>query len=432
MQFTIPKGTFDILPQESKAGDRWKEVSRWAYLENVMRTLSHNYGYQEIRTPIFEPTELFTRGVGETSDIVSKEMYTFLDKGERSMSLRPEGTASVMRAFVHNGLKQFGAIQKFFYIGPFFRYDRPQAGRYRQFHQFGAEAIGTDDPEQDFEVIDMLVELYKRLGLKDLHVMLNTLGGPECRGKYKEALLAFLAPHLGTLSLESQQRFEKNPLRILDSKDPSEQALLANGPEILDFLDDASRKRFDTLCNLLEKRGVPFSITPKLVRGLDYYNQTVFEVTSSALGAQNTIGAGGRYDGLLSLVGGPDLPAIGFSTGIERILHTLEKQGCKLPEGKGPFAAFIPLSKEAKETCLSLVYKLRHEEISAELSPTMKIQKGLQAAEKQRAQFAIIIGEDELNQGKAQLKNMETRESSHIPIESLVTDLKGKWSRHGL
>ncbi|MEM8727286.1 MAG: histidine--tRNA ligase [Chlamydiota bacterium] len=323
LEYSLPKGTFDILPNEPETQDRWKASHRWHYVESVMRRLAHTYGYREIRTPIFEKTELFIRGVGETSDIVSKEMYIFRDKADRSMTLRPEGTASVMRAFAQNSLHRLGSHHKFFYIGPFFRYDRPQAGRFRQFHQFGIEVVGNGEPDQDFEVIELLYRLFCRLGLKNLTVLVNSLGDRRCRENYQQALLVFLKPHFEALSLESQRRFTKNPLRILDSKDEKERALLKNAPSILDFLSDASRRHFNSLCEYLTADAIPFQITSRLVRGLDYYNHTVFEITSDSPKRQNTIGAGGRYDGLLPVVGGPDLPCIGFSTGIERILQAM-------------------------------------------------------------------------------------------------------------
>lgn len=428
MKYQLPKGTFDILPQEPKPQNHWKVSSRWHHLENVMRQLAHDYGFQEIRTPIFEQTDLFIRGVGETSDIVSKEMYTFKDKGDRSMTLRPEGTASVIRSFVENGLQQLGSKHKFFYIGPFFRYDRPQAGRFRQFHQFGVEAIGQGDPEQDLEVIDMLLELYRRLGLKNLKVMLNSLGDSDTRQTYKTHLLDFLRPHFSSLSPESQARFEKNPLRILDSKDPNEQALLKDAPTILDALDEASEEHFQALCTLLKTHKIPYSITPQLVRGLDYYNQTVFEVTSDVLGAQNTIGAGGRYNGLTALLGGPDLPGIGFSTGMERILQTMEGQTLSFPPPPAPFVCFIPLGERAKKPCLEALYTLRHQQIPAELIHTKKIQKGLQSASDMQATYSVIIGEEELAQGIAQVKEMQSRESTQLEWKELLSFFSKKWS----
>ena len=431
MKYSLPKGTFDILPHEPKGQERWNESAKWNSLEQTIRSLVSDYGYQEIRTPIFEKTDLFVRGAGETSDIVSKEMYTFLDKGDRSMSLRPEGTASVMRAFAQWQLQQLGTHHKFFYIGPFFRYDRPQAGRYRQFHQFGVEAIGNGEPEQDFETIELLYELYRRLKVKDLHVMVNTLGDQACRETYKKKLLEYLKPHFESLSEESQTRFTKNPLRILDSKDPKEQKLLKTAPSILDFLSSESRAHFETLCSLLEKQEIPFTITPHLVRGLDYYNHTVFEITSNTLGAQNTIGAGGRYDGLLPAVGGPDLPCIGFSTGIERILQTMEGQKIPFPESKGPHVAFIPLDTPSKEKTFKWLYELRHAGVSSEMIVCKKIQKGLQQADQMKAQHVIILGNNELQNGRAQIKTMESRKTEDISLDALVeTFIKRK--EHGL
>ena len=432
VSYSTPKGTFDILPEETRPEDVWKASHRWAYLDEVMRKLSGDYGFYEIRTPIFEHTDLFVRGVGETSDIVSKEMYTFSDKAERSLSLRPEGTAPVARAFVQGGLKQLGSFHKLFYIGPFFRYDRPQAGRFRQFHQFGVEAIGKDDAEQDFEIIDMTVNLYKRLGIKNLNVLVNTLGDDACRKTYKEQLLSFLKPHFENLSPESQKRFTKNPLRILDSKDEKEQALLERAPTILDCLSPKSESRFASLTKLLENRGIPYTLAPKLVRGLDYYNETVFEVTSNVLGAQNTIGAGGRYNGLIKALGGQDLPAIGFSTGIERILKTMEGQSCQFPAKKGPFAYFVPLASEAKERALNMLYALRHNAIPAEITNETKIQKGLKKAQDIAATFAIVIGEEELQKGVAQIKTMETRKQEEVPFDQLMHFISEKWKTNGL
>ncbi|QVL57932.1 MAG: histidine--tRNA ligase [Simkaniaceae bacterium] len=426
MKYSLPKGTFDILPNEPKNQDKWKESHRWHYLESIMREVAHDYGYQEIRTPIFEKTELFIRGVGETSDIASKEMYTFLDKADRSMSLRPEGTASVMRAFAQNSLQQLGSHHKFFYIGPFFRYDRPQAGRFRQFHQFGIEAIGNGEPDQDFEAIELLYELFRRLGLKNLKVLVNTLGDKDCREKYQKALLNFLKPHFDTLSPESQARFTKNPLRILDSKDEKERGLLNEAPSILDFLSETSQKHFDSLCDYLNKHNIPFQITPQLVRGLDYYNHTVFEVTSDILGAQNTIGAGGRYDGLLPAVGGPDLPCIGFSTGIERILQTMEGQKIPFPEKPGPMVSLIPLGMEAKKLAQTLLYELRHSNISTILIEAKKIQKGLQQAEQINSSYAVIIGDEELKKNIGQVKTMKTRETEELSLSAIVEFFRKK------
>lgn len=420
MKYSPPKGTFDILPNEPKVENKWKESHHWDYLESVMRELAHTYGYQEIRTPIFEKTDLFIRGVGETSDIASKEMYTFQDKGDRSMSLRPEGTASVMRAFAQNNLQQLGPHHKFFYIGPFFRYDRPQAGRFRQFHQFGIEAIGSGAPDQDFEAIELLYSLFCRLGIHNLKVLVNSLGNLSCREKYQRALLDFLSPYFETLSPESQVRFTKNPLRILDSKDEKERLLLKEAPSILDFLDDASQKHFDSVCELLTRYRIPFEITPQLVRGLDYYNQTVFEITSDILGAQSTIGGGGRYDGLLPLLGGPDLPCVGFSTGLERILLTMEGHNASFPEKPGPLVSLIPLGIEEKKIAQTLLYELRHHKIPSGLIEAKKIQKGLQHAEQIGSVYVVIIGEKELQEHMGQIKTMKTRETQTLSLSKIV------------
>lgn len=431
MKYAQPKGTFDIIPDESKPENQWKESHKWDYLESVIRQLVRDYGYKEIRTPIFEKTDLFVRGVGETSDIVSKEMYSFLDKADRSMSLRPEGTAAVIRAFVQNQMQQLGNLHKFFYIGPFFRYDRPQAGRYRQFHQFGIEAIGNGEPEQDFEVIELLFELYRRLGLTNLKVLINTLGDLPCRAKYKEALLAFLQPHFSTLSPESQARFTKNPLRILDSKDQKERALLEYAPSILDFLTPKSKDHFDEVCTLLSEQNIPFEVDSKLVRGLDYYNHTVFEITSNVLGAQNTIGAGGRYDGLLPAIGGPDLPCIGFSTGIERILQTMEGQNIPFPSKKGPYVTFITLGEASQKIAFKFLYELRHRKIPSDLIAGKKIQKALQSAGQNASSLVVIIGDEELAKNLVQVKNMDTRNLKEIAIDTLIEHLTKEFN-HGL
>ena len=301
MQFQIPKGTFDILPYGTD--ELWRLSHMWQKAESVLRKTAADYGYREIRTPIYERTELFVRGAGETSDIVSKEMFTFLDRGERSISLRPEGTAAVMRAYIENHLGNLGAVHKFFYIGPMFRYERPQSGRYRQHHQFGVEAIGVSAPEQDAEIIDLALQVYKRLHIKNLKVLLNTVGDAASRETFRATLLAYLKPRFAQLSAESQVRFEKNPLRILDSKSPQDREILKGAPSILDSLSGEARKHFEQLCRILDRFGVSYLVDDRIVRGLDYYNKTVFEVVSEDLGAQGTVGAGGRFDGLIASLG---------------------------------------------------------------------------------------------------------------------------------
>lgn len=425
MQVQIPKGTFDIIPYGTE--ETWRLTELWHYVEEMIRNVTAEYGYREIRTPIYEQTSLFDRGVGETSDIVTKEMFTFEDKGGRSMSLRPENTSSVMRAFIENRLVNQGPVHKFYYLGPMFRYERPQSGRYRQHHQFGAEAIGNGGPEQDAEVIDLLCQLYRRLGIENLKVHVNSVGDPASRLAFKKALMDFLRPHFSQLSPDSQARFEKNPLRILDSKDPKDKELLQGAPSILSHLTPESREHFQELCHLLDLIQIPYVIDDKIVRGLDYYNKTVFEILTENLGAQNTIGAGGRFDGLISTFGGPDLPAVGFASGLERVLQVMTAQKISFPRKNRTFVYFIPMGqdREAREKCFSLTTLCRREHICAEIElNAKKLQTALQNASKAEAAYCIIIGTDELHKGHAQLKNLQTREQREIKLDSLLAVLK--------
>jgi histidyl-tRNA synthetase len=425
MEYSIAKGTFDIIPFEMDEEDKWRESGCWLYLEEVMRRTAHDYGYREIRTPIFERTELFVRGVGESSDIVMKEMYTFIDRGERSMTLRPEGTASVMRAFVEKKLYSVPGLHKFYYIGPMFRYERPQAGRYRQHYQFGAEAIGIGAPEQDVELIDMACEIYRRLGLKNLTVQINSVGDAESRAAYKEALTAYLTPFLSDLSADSQVRFAKNILRILDSKDAKDQKILERAPILAHFLTPDAKTHFEKVLHLLNDLKISYTVNPKLVRGLDYYVKTVFEVTTEVLGAQNSICGGGRFDGLTATLGGPNLPSAGFATGMERILQTLHKQNILFPAISHPFVFLVPMGEEAMRFAFELVHQLRHGKVPAEIDLSgKKIQHGLQLANQHHAEYAIIIGEEELSSKVVKLKNMATRESDDCTLNELVAKLK--------
>ncbi len=425
MQYSIPKGVYDILPEEKSPEEAWRVSYRWEYVEAVMRKTAHDYGFKEIRTPMFERTELFVRSVGESSDIVTKEMYTFLDKADRSMTLRPEGTAPAMRSFVEEKLHLVPGAQKLFYIGPMFRYERQQAGRYRQHYQFGAEAIGASTPEQDVEMIDMMCELYKRLGLQNLVVMINSVGDASCREPYRARLMEHLRPHLNELSPESQARFSKNVLRILDSKDANDQKLLEGAPSILDCLNEECRVHFERAQELLKKLGHKYVITPKLVRGLDYYNKTVFEIISGDLGAHNTIGAGGRFDGLLADLGGPNLPAVGFATGIERILQTMLKQNVGFPESSHPLVFLVPLGDAAKEYCFLLAAKLRHSQIPVEVDLSgKKVQHGLQLANALRAEYTVVIGEEELASREVKIKDMLKRDSQTIKLSDLESHLQ--------
>lgn len=427
MEYRVPKGLFDILPYEPKEEDRWRTSERWHYVEAIARKTASDYGFREIRTPLFERTELFVRGVGESSDIVSKEMYTFLDKGERSMTLRPEGTASVMRAYVENHLNHAPGLSKFYYIGPMFRYERPQAGRYRQHHQFGAEAVGIGSAAQDVEMIDLLCEFYRRLGLKQLVVHLNSVGDDASRAAYREALETFLKPHFETLSEDSRVRFTKNILRILDSKDPGDKQLLEGAPTLADYLSEEARAHFEEVQALLKMNGIPYVIDPKLVRGLDYYNKTVFEVMSEGLGAHNTVGAGGRYDGLLKALGGPALPSVGFATGLERILQIMEHEKIVFPPPKHPDLFFVPVGDKAREVCLQKTLQLRHLGWSVEIDLSgKKIQHGLQLASTLHATYCVVLGEEELAQEKVEVKEMQSRKSCQILWNDLETFLQGK------
>lgn len=424
-KIAIPPGVFDLIPLNQQ--DLWKSSYLWEFVEKTMRETAHDFGYREIRTPLFERTELFQRSVGETTDIVSKEMYTFEDKGGRSMSLRPEGTAPVIRALIENHLTVLRPIQKLFYIAPMFRYERAQAGRYRQHHQFGAEAIGNNSPQQDVELIDLLYTLYKRLGLKNLSLHLNSIAHPEARQTFRQALKEYLKPHLPQLSPDSQNRFEVNPLRILDSKDPRDQKIVAEAPSILDFLDEDSRLHFEEVKNLLDLLKIPFQVNPLLVRGLDYYNKTVFEVVAGELGAQNSVGGGGRYDGLIQDLGGPDLPSIGFGTGIERIIQTMINQGVQLPHPQHPLVYLIPLGEKAAKVCFKLLHELREAFIPAQMDFTeKKVGKAIQTAGQLGAAFCVVIGEQEIESGHFELKELATGSNTKLAFNGLISFFKNQ------
>ncbi|MDP1879368.1 MAG: histidine--tRNA ligase [Parachlamydiaceae bacterium] len=428
MKHSIPPGVFDIIPYDAK--DLWKSSFLWNYVERIIREMTSNYGYSEIRTPLFERTELFQRSVGETSDIVSKEMYTFEDKGGRSLSLRPEGTAPAMRALIEHGLHQSTPIQKLYYISPMFRYERAQAGRYRQHHQFGVEAIGSASPEQDAELISLLISFYKKLGLKNLTLHLNSIGETSCRQNFRQALKDYLQPYFHELSADSQLRFESNPLRILDSKDPKDQKILVQAPSILNFLSDDANKHFEQLQKILKHLNIDYKINPKLVRGLDYYNKTVFEVTSGELGAQNSLGGGGRYDGLLKTLGGPDLPAIGFGTGIERIIQAMINQNLTLPSASHPFIYLIPMGEAAKLACIKFVEELRLKNIPSEMDFTgKKVGKSLHYADQLNSTYAAIIGDEELKNREIEIKEMASGTQIKFSLDNFVEALKQKMEK---
>jgi histidyl-tRNA synthetase len=412
MKFQGPRGTQDILPEAAPG---------WQALEQRAREVSARHGYREIRTPIFEATELFLRGVGETTDIVTKEMYTFADKKGRSLTLRPEGTAGVMRSLVEHGLAQAGRIHRLWYLGPMFRYDRPQAGRYRQFHQWGAECVGTENPNADVEIILLLVDYLASFGLANTKVLLNSVGHAGCRPAYAEKLRAYLAPFKDTLCADCQQRFEKNPLRVLDCKVPHDKSVAQGIPSILDSLCDDCRTHFDAVRSGLDALGVAYELDPKLVRGLDYYTRTAFEVHDLARGAQSALGGGGRYDGLVEDIGGPSVPGVGFSAGIERILLALAEQG-KVPAAPEGGAFVARMGGAAVETAaLALVRTLRRTlPVTFDFESAKSLGAQLKQADKVGARWAVILGEDELAAGEATVKDLKAGAQERVPLTKLT------------
>lgn len=409
MAIQRPKGTQDLLPGV---------VEQWQDLEEQIRKICKEYGYQEIRTPIFEATELFQRGVGETTDIVNKEMYTFFDKGDRSITLRPEGTASVCRAYVENKLHGGPQPVKLYYIGPMFRYERPQSGRFRQFHQFGVEVLGVDKPMVDAEVITLVWDLYSRLGLKGLEVHVNSVGCPSCRPEHKKKLQEFLAPRQEQLCKDCQSRFEKNPLRILDCKNPTCQEITQGAPTTLDTLCEECAEHFKELQSLLSAAEVVYKVNPRLVRGLDYYRKTAFEVLVEDIGAQSAICGGGRYDGLVQEVGGPPTPGIGFAMGMERVLAARKlAQGEQEGEGKD-YLLLVALGDQAQREGFAIVSRLRKQGMPAGidlLGRSLKAQ--LKAADRVQAHYAAILGEEELHKGIIILRDLRLGEQVELPLQ---------------
>jgi histidyl-tRNA synthetase len=406
-KITAPRGTQDILPPVS---------TDWLELESRIHALAQRFGYGEIRTPMFEATELFERGVGETTDIVEKEMYTFSDKGDRSMTLRPEWTAPVMRAALEHNLFTQGP-QRLYYVGPIFRYERPQKGRYRQAHQFGVECTGYTGPEADFEVISLAWELVRGYALTDAQLRLNTIGDDICRPRYREALLAHFRPHLAELSPDSQRRLERNPLRVLDSKDERDLALVRSAPTFESVLCDACRQHFDALRAYLDAAQIPYVVDASIVRGLDYYTRTVFEITSSALGAQSTVCGGGRYDGLVRSLGGPDVPAVGFALGLERFLMMLEATHVQRDRARRGVQA-IALGAQARATLLPLVDALRRvfaQPVFMDYEER-KLLAHLKIADRNNARFALILGSDELTTGELILRDLEARTDRRVAL----------------
>lgn len=415
MLTTGPRGTQDILPSVS---------GQWQYVEKTIRNVCDLFGYKEIRTPIFEHTELFLRGIGETTDVVSKEMYTFKDRGERSITLRPENTAATVRAYLEHKLYADTTLNKLFYIGPMFRYDRPQAGRYRQFHQFGVEAIGTANPAIDAEIIILATQFLKSLGLNELKLQLNSVGCPKCRPVYREKLQDFLRDKVKDLCPDCQSRFERNPMRILDCKNEKCTTLSQGAPEMADCLCEDCHDHFDQLKELLRAVDIEFILNPRLVRGLDYYTKTAFEIQYSPLGAQSAVCGGGRYDGLIEECGGSFTPGIGFAIGIERVMLALEKQGLMPNENASLAALVVPLGLKAQAAAFKVLYNLRLAGYRADMDFAGRSLKAqMKQANKLGAKYAIIIGEDEVREKSVMLKNMFTSEQTKIQAAEVVKNL---------
>lgn len=415
MSFKVPRGTQDILPGQSE---------KWQQVEKVLRDLSHVYRYKEIRTPIFESTELFQRGVGDTTDIVQKEMYTFTDRGGRSLTLRPEGTASAVRAYVEH--KMFGQPDqpvKLSYIGPMFRYERQQAGRYRQFVQFGVEAIGSADPAIDAEVISFAMDIYKKVGLKNLKLVINSLGDKETRDAHRTALINHFEPSIGEFCSDCQKRLEKNPLRILDCKVDREHPLMADAPALTDYLTEYSAAYFTKVKEYLDRLNIPYEVDPNLVRGLDYYNHTAFEImsTASGFGAITTLCGGGRYNGLVEDIGGPDAPGIGFALSIERLLLALEAEGVALEEQDQLDMYVVVMGEAAKAKAVELVSEFRANGISADMDyADRKMKAQMKTADRQGAKYVIVLGETELEEQAVNVKEMETGNQEKVAFTELV------------
>ncbi len=409
MSISIPRGTQDILPGE---------VEKWQLIEAKARELCEKYQYQEIRTPIFEHTDLFSRGVGDTTDIVQKEMYTFTDRGDRSLTLRPEGTAAVVRSFVEK--KMFGYANqpvKLYYLGPMFRYERPQAGRFRQFVQFGIEALGSNDPAIDAEVISLAMNLYKEMGLKKLKLVVNSLGDKESRNAHRNALVNHFKPRIGEFCQDCQNRLEKNPLRILDCKQDHKHELMATAPSIIDYLNDESKAYFEKLQKYLTQLDIAFVVDPNLVRGLDYYNHTAFEIMSDAegFGAITTLCGGGRYNGLAEEIGGPETPGIGFALSIERFIAALNAEGIELNINQPLIVISLPSVRKQRTIVSGSCNSLGMAGISAERDYlNRKIKAQFKAADRLKAKYVAVLGDEEFKNNIINLKNMETGEQVEI------------------
>ena len=425
MRYTVPKGTHDILPSGNNRTEWADDIQKWHWLESVFRDLCAQYGYEEVRTPIFEATELFKRAVGEGTDIVSKEMYSFVTKGGDDVTLRPEGTAPALRAYVQNRVWIERPVAKLYYIASIFRYERQQKGRYRQHHQVGIEALGAQGPDIDAEIISLAMAFFRKLGIARLTLKLNSVGTVESRARYVVALREFAEPLLPQMSADNQRRFQENALRMLDSKEERDQILMADAPFLTDYLDEESRAHFAKLGDYLEEQGVAYEIDPRMVRGLDYYTRTAFEIQSPDVGAQSTLAGGGRYDRLVEDLGGPATPGIGFGLGIERALIALQAAQVPVPAPLGPIAFLCPLGPDARDAAVKLLAKLRTAGLSADMDYTRrKLKVMLEEADRLNAPYAVILGDEELASGVASLRDMTTKVQTAVPLDSLTEKLK--------
>ena len=414
MKLQKPKGTQDILPADS---------GKWQYVENVARETFKKYNYGEIRTPMFEHYEVISRSVGDTTDIVTKEMYDFHDKGDRHITLRPEGTAPVVRSYVENKLfaPEVQKPVKVYYIGSMFRYERPQAGRLREFHQLGVECFGSKNPATDVETIAMAYQLFNTLGIKEVTIHLNSLGNTESRLAYRQALIDYLTPMRESLSKDSQRRLDENPLRVLDSKEKEDKVAVENAPSILDYLDEESQAHFDEVRTMLDSLNIPYVIDTNMVRGLDYYNHTIFEFITTIDKSELTICAGGRYDSLVEYFGGPETAGFGFGLGLERLLLVLDKQGIELPVEESLDVYIAVLGSGANGKALELVQAIRYQGFKAERDYLgRKIKAQFKSADTFKAKTVITLGESEVESGQVNVKNNSTREEVTVSFEELT------------
>ena len=412
---TAPRGTGDVLPADSK---------KWQYVERKLLEIAELYGFRESRVPVFEHTELFTRSVGDTTDVVQKEMYTFTDKGDRSITLRPEGTAGTVRSVLEHGLLNEALPVKVSYVLSCYRYEKPQAGRLREFHQFGVECFGAADPTADAEVISLADYVLQTLGVRNMHLEINSIGCPTCRAKYQQALRDYFAAHSQELCGTCVGRLERNPMRILDCKSPVCSKIAADAPKILDYLCEDCKQHFETLQALLTQMQINYVVNPTIVRGLDYYTRTVFEFVSDEIGSQGTVCGGGRYDGLVEQMGGNPTPALGFAMGLERLMMLMDKQCCPFPENDTPDLYLAPMGAAAQQKAAVLAADLRREGFSV-LTDVMgrSLKAQMKYADKIHADFVCVLGDSELEQGTAVLKNMKTGESVEFAVENLTDAL---------